>query len=108
MEFFLFDIISLITGKFNMPGWLETVNGTGEKMAVKDFILPDGVVRCIGVSSSHVAIYSCKYEKSQDFLDKPEHYIIVVNDESLRRHMEETSVREVLEAFRQLKFLECK
>jgi hypothetical protein len=108
MELLLFDIISLLTGKFMMPGWSEAVNGAGEKIAVKDFAQLDGVVRCIGVSCSHVAIYSCKYEKSLDFLDKPQYYIIVVNDESLRRHMEETSVKEVLEAFRRLKFIECK
>lgn len=102
----LSEIISLLTGRFVMPGWLEVVSKTGEKMIVRDFIMSDGIARCIGVSVSHAVIYSGKYDKALEFMDKPQHYIIVVNGESIGRHMDKTCAEEVLEAYRRISLVE--
>lgn len=99
------EIISLITGRFVMPGWLELISKSGEKMIVKDFMMSDGVVRCIGVCSSHAVIYSGQYEKALKFMDKPQHYIIVVNDESIGRHMDKACTREVIEAYHRINLM---
>lgn len=106
MSFHWKDVIRLITGRLIMPGWVDAVSRTGEKMIVKNIKMLDGAVRCVGVCSSYAIIFSGQYEKSMEFLEKPLHYIIVMDKESFSGHMDDTNAKEVLEAYHRIRLME--
>lgn len=98
----LVDRINIIIGKTVMPGWVDIVNMSGTKMIARNLKMKDENIKCIGLCSSYAVIYSSPYEKTMRFIDKPQHYIIVVNEQSLWPHMDENGTKEVLEAYRRV------
>lgn len=98
----LSDILDAIFRREIVPGWVDIVNMSGEKMIAKNIMMKDENIKCIGLCSSYAIIYSLPYDKNMSFLDKPRYYLIVVNEQSLEPHMDEKGTNEVLAAFRKL------
>ncbi len=96
------ELLNVFFGGDLLPGWKETIDEYGIRMIIKDIVMKDDHIRCVGVSSGFVVIYAGSCEDDPVFFRKPMHYIIIVNEQSLGYYLRDEKIREVLEVHRRL------